>query len=42
MVNEHFMERLNKIIAEAIEHGGDCGGAYFSNRDGLQSGTKQK
>lgn len=26
---------MNNIIAEAIEHGGDSGGAYYSNRDRL-------
>jgi hypothetical protein len=34
-IDKYFMEKINRIIAEAIEHGGDCGGAYFSNRDGL-------
>ena len=30
-----LLRYMNNIIAEAIEHGGDSGGAYFSNRDGL-------
>lgn len=35
MNHDRLIERVNKIITEAIEHGGDSGGAYFSNRDGL-------
>lgn len=34
-IDDSFIEKINKIIAEAIEHGGDSGGAYFSNKDGL-------
>lgn len=30
-----FIEKLNRIIAEAIYHGGDAGGAYYTNRDDL-------
>lgn len=30
-----LLRYMNNIIAEAIEHGGDSGGAYYSNRDGL-------
>lgn len=30
-----FIEKLNRIIAEAIDHGGDNGGAYYTNRDRL-------
>lgn len=26
---------INKIINEAIDHGGDSGGAYYCNREGL-------
>ena len=29
------IERLNRIIHEAIIHGGDSGGAYFINDEGL-------
>ena len=31
-----FCEHINSIIEEAIEHGGDCGGAYFSNQEALE------
>ena len=30
-----FKNYLNKIIEEAITHGGDDGGAYFINQDNL-------
>lgn len=35
MSEDVLIERINNIIQEAIEHGGDVGGAYYSNRDGL-------
>ncbi len=31
---------INRIIREAIEHGGDCGGSYNSNPDGLIKAMK--
>lgn len=30
-----FVSQLNDIIDNAVIHGGDSGGAYFSNTDGL-------
>ena len=33
---EIFCEHINSIIEEAIEHGGDRGGAYFSNQEALE------
>lgn len=35
-----YIDYLNRIISEAIEHGGDSGGAYFTNRDGLVNAMK--
>lgn len=40
MKDRILVEKLNDIIREAIEHGGDRGGAYFSNRDGLVNAMK--
>lgn len=37
MINEHEIKLINKIIFEAIKHGGDSGGPYFTNKDGLIS-----
>ena len=31
------IELVNRIITEAINHGGDSGGPYFSNREYLRS-----
>ena len=33
--NKHFIELLNSVISEAIDHGGDTGGPYYCNQDGL-------
>lgn len=33
--NKYFIELLNDVIAAAIDHGGDTGGPYYSNADGL-------
>lgn len=33
--NKYFIELLNDVIAAAIDHGGDAGGPYYSNADGL-------
>ena len=30
-----LVEYVNRIIREAIKHGGDLGGPYFSNEEGL-------
>ena len=35
MKEEVLIQKLNAIIKEAIEHGGDSGGAYFSNTEAL-------
>jgi hypothetical protein len=35
MSDSVLIERINIIIKEAIEHGGDSGGAYFSNSEVL-------
>lgn len=35
MSDDVLIQRINGIIKEAIEHGGDSGGAYFSNGEGL-------
>lgn len=32
---DDLCERVNKIIKEAIIHGGDSGGAYYDNYEGL-------
>lgn len=32
-----MMSYINEIIEEAVIHGGDTGGAYFINMDGLLS-----
>ena len=40
-MNEKFLDWVNEIISEAIEHGGDSGGAYFSNKEGLLNTMKQ-
>lgn len=32
-----MMEYINEIIEEAVSHGGDEGGAYFTNMDNLVS-----
>lgn len=31
------IELINRIITEAIDHGGDPGGPYFSNPENLRS-----
>lgn len=36
-----FKDYLNKIIEEAITHGGDDGGAYFINQEKLISEIKR-
>lgn len=36
-----FKDYLNKIIEEAIIHGGDYGGAYFINKEELISEIKR-
>lgn len=38
---EIFIEFLNKIIEEAIFHGGDPGGAYYCNKEGLIKSIEQ-
>jgi hypothetical protein len=35
------INRINDIIEEAIDHGGDSGGAYFCNRDGLVKAMRE-
>ena len=40
MIDEKVIEWVNKIIHEAIEHGGDSGGAYFSNKECLVNTMK--
>lgn len=37
MISEYEIKLVNKIIFEAIKHGGDIGGPYFTNEDGLIS-----
>ena len=34
-MNEHIVEALNDVINEAIYHGGDSGGAYYTNSEDL-------
>ena len=36
MTQEDLVKHINRIIQEAIEHGGDDGGAYFCNAEGLK------
>lgn len=31
-----MVKGVNAIIEEAVEHGGDAGGAYLTNHDGLR------
>ena len=35
MSNDVLINKINSMIKEAIEHGGDSGGAYFSNEEAL-------
>lgn len=37
MISDYEIKLINKIIFEAIKHGGDSGGPYFTNEDGLIS-----
>jgi len=37
MINDYEIKLINTIIFEAIKHGGDYGGPYFTNEDGLIS-----
>ena len=37
MISDYEIKLINKIIFEAIKHGGDYGGPYFTNEDGLLS-----
>ena len=32
---EKHIEILNNLIYESVEHGGDSGGAYYSNTEGI-------
>ena len=32
---EKHIEILNNLIYESVEHGGDSGGAYYSNIEGI-------
>lgn len=41
MSQDILIEKLNSIISEAIAHGGDSGGAYFSNEEALIREMKQ-
>ena len=34
-ITNEFIEQLNSVIAMAIKHGGDAGGAYFCYPDEL-------
>lgn len=36
-----YAEQMNKIILTAIKHGGDSGGAYFSNPYELEDEMKE-
>ena len=36
-MSEYEIKLINKIIFEAIKHGGDSGGPYFTNEDNLIS-----
>lgn len=38
---EEFIDMLNELIEEAIVHGGDTGGPYFSNPEGLEEIMKK-
>lgn len=40
MSEKVLIERINSMIDQAIVHGGDAGGAYFSNREGLINSMK--
>lgn len=37
MISDYEIKLINKIIFEAIIHGGDSGGPYFTNEDDLIS-----
>lgn len=37
MISDYEIKLINKIIFEAIVHGGDSGGPYFTNEDDLIS-----
>ena len=37
MISDCEIKLINKIIFEAIKHGGDSGGPYLTNEDGLVS-----
>ena len=39
-MNQELVNILNKVIREAIMHGGDSGGAYFSNNKGLMESVE--
>lgn len=32
---DKVVEAINKVVREAVDHGGDAGGAYFGNADRL-------
>ena len=32
---EYLCDRINNLIEEAVKHGGDAGGAYYTNQKGL-------
>lgn len=38
---EKLVEDLNSLIKEAIDHGGDLGGPYYSNPDDLINATNK-
>ena len=38
---EKLVININTIIKEAISHGGDPGGAYFCNKDGLHKSIEK-
>ena len=38
---EKLVEDLNSLIKEAIDHGGDSGGPYYSNPDDLINATNK-
>lgn len=33
--NQQIVQLINDLIDNAVHHGADCGGSYFSNEEGL-------
>ena len=41
MISDYEITLINKIIFEAVKHGGDSGGPYLTNKDGLISAINE-